>query len=254
MVRTMLLQPAAQLFDRGKRCNLPSQRRNLLFFLINAAYAVQIAYARRPIKFRVRGPPTHRLSTAFLTTLVLQTVHEEELYRNLFAKVGVSRIMFQSLLSHALVRRLKAGTTYVDVTGWRSCFHPTHWLVASLCRSYIEAGNEAANLSIVISGVVSVISKPAVRLCIARWKMLCDHIAAKRGAVLLRACCFSGQDGSMAKLLSTITKHEFIESPQWAARSLCVPAHLCVCVCGFWCVLVCVGVCLCVCMWERVSV
>lgn len=121
---------------------------NLLFFLINTAYAVQIAYARRPIKFR--------------------TVHEEELYRNLFAKVGVSRIMFQSLLSHALVRRLKAGTTY------------------------IEAGNEAANLSIVISGVVSVISKPA--------------------------------DGSMAKLLSTITKHEFIESPQWAARSLFVGA------------------------------
>eukprot|EP00164_Ancoracysta_twista_P004225 GFYU01005690.1.p1 GENE.GFYU01005690.1~~GFYU01005690.1.p1 ORF type:complete len:518 (-),score=98.48 GFYU01005690.1:353-1906(-) len=85
---------------------------NFVFGIINSIQAVLLIYQRRPIKF---DRPEH-----------------EDLYENVFANVGMSRLQFKTLASESLWRTLKAGSTYV------------------------EKGNEARNLTLIYKGRMDV--------------------------------------------------------------------------------------------------
>jgi hypothetical protein len=85
----------------------------------------------------------------------------EKLYENLFLPLGVSRLDFKGLAAEALVRRLRQGTIY------------------------LEAGNEAHQLSLIRSGEMLVLDP--------------------------------GSRGTTETVLNTIRPMEFVESPQWAA-------------------------------------
>ena len=84
----------------------------------------------------------------------------------MFSKVGVSRLDFKQLLGQALIRRLKKGTVFV--LGIQcTCVYVWHPCSRGLDCRYIAAGNEAANLSVMLTGVLAVMSAPTVRS--AQW-------------------------------------------------------------------------------------
>ena len=84
----------------------------------------------------------------------------EIVYAEVFEPVGISRLNFKSLIANSLLRTLRAGSTF------------------------IEAGNEATNLTLVYSGTMSIYSAP--------------------------------KDGRPSERVGTVSKMQFVESPQWA--------------------------------------
>jgi len=84
----------------------------------------------------------------------------EAVYAEVFKPVGVSRLNFKSLIGHSLLRTLRAGSTF------------------------IEAGNEATNLTLIYSGTMTIHSAP--------------------------------KDGRPSEQVGSVTKMQFVESPQWA--------------------------------------
>jgi len=84
----------------------------------------------------------------------------EAVYAQVFEPVGVSRLNFKSLIGHSLLRTLRAGSTF------------------------IEAGNEATNLTLIYSGTMTIHSAP--------------------------------KDGRPSEQVGSVTKMQFVESPQWA--------------------------------------
>jgi len=113
---------------------------NSLFTVINAARAMEVAWSRRPI--------------------VLEREEHEEMYTELFQPVGIGRLAFRSLMEQGLMRKIRAGTTF------------------------LEAGNDANNLTLIYSGTMNIISAP--------------------------------QDGRPPEPVGFVARMQFVESPQWA--------------------------------------
>lgn len=84
----------------------------------------------------------------------------EIVYAEVFEPVGISRLNFKSLIANSLIRTLRAGSTF------------------------IEAGNEATNLTLIYSGTMGIHSAP--------------------------------KDGRPSERVGSVSKMQFVESPQWA--------------------------------------
>ena len=84
----------------------------------------------------------------------------EEVYTALFGPVGIGRLQFKTLMEQGLMRSLRAGSTF------------------------IEAGNEATNLTLVYSGRMAIISAP--------------------------------KDGRPPEKVGAVSSMQFVESPQWS--------------------------------------
>lgn len=84
----------------------------------------------------------------------------ETLYDELFGPVGIGRLKFRMLMEQGLLRKIKRGTTY------------------------LEAGNEASNLTLIYSGTMDIISSP--------------------------------KDGRPPEKVGAVERMQFVESPQWA--------------------------------------
>lgn len=84
----------------------------------------------------------------------------EEVYAQVFGPVGISRLNFKLLMQQSLLRTLREGSTF------------------------IEAGNEATNLTLLYAGRMSIISAP--------------------------------KDGRPYEKVGTVSRMQFVESPQWA--------------------------------------
>lgn len=84
----------------------------------------------------------------------------EEVYAEVFGPVGIGRLQFKELIEQALMRSLRGGSTF------------------------IEAGNEATNLTLLYSGRMDIFSSP--------------------------------KDGRPSEKVGTVLPMHFVESPQWA--------------------------------------
>jgi len=82
------------------------------------------------------------------------------MYTELFQPVGIGRLAFRSLMEQGLMRKIRAGTTF------------------------LEAGNDANNLTLIYSGTMNIISAP--------------------------------QDGRPPEPVGFVARMQFVESPQWA--------------------------------------
>ena len=84
----------------------------------------------------------------------------EEVYAEVFGPVGIGRLQFKLLMQQSLLRSLRAGSTF------------------------IEAGNEATNLTLLYSGRMCILTSP--------------------------------KDGRPSEQVGLVRRMQFIESPQWA--------------------------------------
>jgi hypothetical protein len=84
----------------------------------------------------------------------------EEIYTNVFGPVGIGRLQFKQFVEQGLLRKLREGSTF------------------------LEAGNDATNLTLVYRGSFSIISHP--------------------------------KDGRPSERVGRVRPMQFVESPQWA--------------------------------------
>jgi hypothetical protein len=89
-----------------------------------------------------------------------EMAEHEEIYAEVFRPVGIGRVQFKRLMEQGLMRKLRCGSTF------------------------IEAGNDATNLTLVYKGSFSVISHP--------------------------------KDGRPSEKIGSVRPMQFVESPQWA--------------------------------------
>lgn len=84
----------------------------------------------------------------------------DKIYNQVFGPLGIGRLEFKLMVEEGLLRKIRAGTTF------------------------LEAGNEANNLSLIYSGTMDIISAP--------------------------------KDGRPPEQVGTLHPMQFVESPQWA--------------------------------------